>query len=165
VRTQELAHQAIDHLLLAGDRHESLNDKRPGSARWPVLESPTDVGSSKAREEKAPLSEISEVLNGRFGSQFTEEDRLFFQQIKEKACKDQQVIETALGNPLDNFAPGIQKPSESFKIERMTENDQIVTRYIGDRDFQSWAFPILAREIFDTVRTAASREASGQSSR
>jgi type I restriction enzyme R subunit len=29
------------------------------------------------------------VLNDRFGTDFTEEDRLFFEQIKEKASKDQ----------------------------------------------------------------------------
>jgi type I restriction enzyme R subunit len=34
-------------------------------------------------------------LNQRFGTQFTEEDRLFFQQIKDKAVKNEQVIKTA----------------------------------------------------------------------
>ena len=48
------------------------------------VKSPTDVGTGKAREEKAPLSEIIEVLNDRFGTSFTEEDRLFFEQIREK---------------------------------------------------------------------------------
>ena len=33
-------------------------------------------------------------------------------------------------------------------IERMGENDKIVTRYMADQDFQGSAFPILAREIF-----------------
>ena len=37
-------------------------------------------------------------------------------------------------------------------VERMGENDKIVTRYMADRDFQASAFPILAREIFDAVR-------------
>ena len=40
-------------------------------------------------------------------------------------------------------------------IERMTENDEIVTRYMEDRDFQGSAFPILAREIFESVRAVA----------
>jgi len=40
-------------------------------------------------------------------------------------------------------------------IERMAENDKIVTRYMVDRDFQGSAFPILAREIFEAVRAAA----------
>ena len=32
-------------------------------------------------------------------------------------------------------------------------NDQIVTRYMADKEFQASAFPILAREIFDDVRS------------
>jgi type I restriction enzyme R subunit len=50
------------------------------------VKSPTEVGTGKADDEKAPLSEIIGVLNERFGTSFTEEDRLFFQQIKEKPC-------------------------------------------------------------------------------
>lgn len=46
-----------------------------------AVKSPTEVGTGKAKDEKAPLSEIIQVLNERFGTQFTEEDRLFFQQI------------------------------------------------------------------------------------
>ncbi len=37
-------------------------------------------------------------------------------------------------------------------IERMAENDKIVTRYMADPEFQGSAFPILAREIFEAVR-------------
>ena len=110
------------------------------------------MGTAKAKDEKAPLSEIIQVLNERFGTEFTEEDRLFFQQIKEKACKSEQVIQTALANPLDKFELGIRKLIEDFMIERMGENDKIVTRYMADREFQASAFPILAREIFDAVR-------------
>ena len=40
-------------------------------------------------------------------------------------------------------------------IERMAENDKIVTRYMDDPDFQSSAFPILAREIFDAINEQA----------
>jgi type I restriction enzyme R subunit len=118
-----------------------------------AVKSPTDVGTGKSKDETAPLSEIIQVLNERFGTQFTEEDRLFFQQIKEKAIKNDQVIQTALANPLDKFELGIRKLIEDFMIERMGENDKIVTRYMADRDFQASAYPILAREIFDAVRT------------
>ena len=40
-------------------------------------------------------------------------------------------------------------------IERMAENDKIVTRYMADQEFQGSAFPILAREIFEAVRSEA----------
>jgi len=126
-------------------------DLREGEAQYVV--SPTDVGTGKAKDEKAPLSEIIEILNERFGTQFAEEDRLFFQQIKEKACKSEQIVRTAMANPLDKFELGIRKLIEDLMIERMGENDKIVTRYMEDQAFQGAAFPILAREIFDAVRS------------
>ena len=119
------------------------------------IRSPTEVGTGKAKDEQAPLSEIIEVLNERFGTKFTEEDRLFFQQIKEKACNSEQIVKTALANPLDKFELGIRKLIEDLMIERMAQNDQIVTRYMADKEFQASAFPILAREIFNAVRFAA----------
>ena len=126
-------------------------DLKQGDAQG--VKSPSEVGTAEVKGEKAPLSKIIEVLNERFGTQFTEEDRLFFQQIKEKACKNQQIIKTALANPLDRFQMGIRKLIEELMIERMGENDKIVTRYMSDRDFQASAYPILAREIFDAVLT------------
>jgi type I restriction enzyme R subunit len=118
------------------------------------VKSPTEVGTGKADDEKAPLSEIIGVLNERFGTSFTEEDRLFFQQIKEKAVHNEQVIQTALANPLDKFSLGVRKLIDDLMIERIEQNDEIVTRYMADREFQGAAFPILAREIFDAIHAA-----------
>jgi Type I site-specific restriction-modification system, R (restriction) subunit and related helicases len=123
---------------------------KEGEAAW--VKTLTEVGTRKAKDEKIPLSEIIQVLNERFGTEFKEEDRLFFQQIKEKAVNNQQVIQTALANPLDKFELGIRKLIEEFMIERMGENDKIVTRYMADNEFQGTAFPILAKEIFDAIR-------------
>ena len=123
------------------------------------VKSPTEVGTGRAKDERLPLSEIIDVLNERFGTQFTEADRLFFQQIKEKACKNDQVVKTALANPIDKFELGIRKLIEDLMIERMGENDKIVTRYMADRDFQGSAFPILAKEIFEAVRAAGAEKA------
>lgn len=127
-------------------------DLKQGEAEG--VKSPTEVGTGKAKDEKAPLSEIISVLNERFGTEFNEEDRLFFQQIKERACKSDSVIQTALANPLDKFELGIRKVIEDLMVERMDENDKIVTRYMADRDFQAAAFPVLAREIFEAIRAA-----------
>jgi len=126
------------------------------------VKSPTDVGTGKARDDKAPLSQIIEVLNERFGTKFSEEDRLFFEQIKEKAVKNTKVIDTALSNPLDKFQLGIRKLLESLMIERLGENDDIVTRYMEDSDFQGAAFPILAKEIFEKIQANAGRQSIEQ---
>jgi len=119
------------------------------------VKSPTDIGTGGAKEDKAPLSEIIKALNERFGTQFTEEDRLFFQQIKEKACNNEHVVQTALANPLDKFTLGIKKLLAAFMIERVTENDAIATRYMDDQQFEGVALPFLAKEIYDSVREGA----------
>lgn len=113
--------------------------------------SPTEVGSGKGKEEKVPLSEIIQVLNERFGTAFTEEDRLFFEQIKARAMGNAQVVQTAMANPLDKFQLGVRKLVEDLMIQRMGENDKIVTRYMDDGEFQKAAFPILARKIFEAI--------------
>jgi len=115
------------------------------------VKSPTAVGTGKALDEKKPLSEIISTLNERFGTDFTEEDRLFFEQIKERAYKDEHIIQTAKANPLDKFELGIYKIIETLMIQRMSENDKIVTRYMDDADFQKTIFPILAKEIYKSI--------------
>ena len=116
------------------------------------VSTPAEVGTGRAQDEKAPLSAIIELLNERFGTQFDEADRLFFQQIKEKACASELVVRTALANSLDRFALGVRGLIEELMIERLGENDRIVTRYVSDEAFQGAAFPILVREIFEAVR-------------
>ena len=116
------------------------------------VKSPTDVGTGRATDEDAPLSEIIGVLNERFGTEFGEDDRLFFEQIKEKALTDEQIVQTAEANPIDKFELGIRQRIEAIMMERMSENDEIVSRYMDDREFQNEIFPLLAREIFTTAR-------------
>jgi type I restriction enzyme R subunit len=126
------------------------------------VKSPTEVGTKKAKDEKALLSEIIDVLNEKFGTEFTEEDRLFFEQIREKATKHPKIISTALANPLDKFELGIRKLIEELMIQRMGENDKIVTRYMDDKDFQSAAFSVLAREIFKSIHADEDKARKGE---
>jgi type I restriction enzyme R subunit len=122
------------------------------------VKSPTAVGTGKSVDENKPLSEIIGVLNERFGTVFTDEDRLFFEQIKEKACRDEGVIQTAHANPLDKFELGIRKKIESLMMQRMSENDDIVTRYMDDDAFQKAVFPLLAKEIYEGIKAAGGNE-------
>jgi type I restriction enzyme R subunit len=98
-----------------------------------------------------PLPEIIQILNDRFGTDFTEEDRLFFEQIKEKAGKDERVRETARANPFDKFEPGIKKIIQDIMMQRLADNDAIVTRHMDDADFRGAVFPLLAKEIYEGV--------------
>ena len=119
-----------------------------------TVKSPTDVGTGKAKDEKAPLSEIIEILNNRFGTNFTEEDRLFFEQIREKATNTPEVIQLRQANPFDKFQLGLRQMLEDLMIKRMHENDKIVTRYMDDKAFEDAAFAVLSKVIFDSIPQA-----------
>jgi type I restriction enzyme R subunit len=122
------------------------------------VKSPTDVGTGKSKEEKIPLSEIIQVLNDRFGTNFNDEDRYFFEQIREKATTDEQVIKLRRANPFDKFQLGLKQLIENLMVERMADNDKIVTRYMDDREFGSAAFDVLSRAIYESIPTAEAAE-------
>ena len=113
---------------------------------------PVRLRTGKPKEDKQPLSDIIEVVNERFGTKFTEEDRLFFEQIKEKACANEHIVQTAMANPLDKFEIGVRKPIIDLMIQRMAENDKIVSKFMDDKEFQQVVYPLLAEEIFMTVK-------------
>jgi type I restriction enzyme R subunit len=80
---------------------------------------------------------------------------LFFEQIKKKAVEDTKVVDTALSNPFDKFELGVRKLIESLMIQRLGENDDIVTRYMEDSAFQNAALSILAKQVFEEIRAKA----------
>jgi type I restriction enzyme R subunit len=116
------------------------------------VKSPTDVGTRRATEIEAPLSELIKALNDKFGTEFSEDERYFAMQFCERASKDERVIKTANANSLDKFQLGIKDLLADFMIEAMGDNDEFVTKYMSNSAFQSEAFPILAKVIFDSVR-------------
>ena len=120
--------------------------------------SPSEVGTGNPEEEKAPLSEIIENLNDRFGTNLTDEDRLFFDQIRERAIRDEDIRRTAAANSLDKFSLGIREQIANLMIERMSENDAIVTQYMNDPDFQSVVFSVLSQSIYEAVHSADQSE-------
>ncbi|KAA6185856.1 type I restriction endonuclease subunit R [Thiohalocapsa marina] len=134
---------------------------REGEGEYGV-KSPTDVGTGKAKEEKAPLSEIIEVLNDRFGTNFTEEDRLFFEQIKEKATNTPEVVRLRQANPFDKFQLGLRQMLEDLMIQRMNENDKIVSRYMDDKAFEDAAFAVLSKVIYDTIPATDAVDSGGE---
>ncbi|MDY6912748.1 MAG: type I restriction endonuclease subunit R, partial [Chloroflexota bacterium] len=54
-----------------------------------VVTGPTSVGTGSTREEKVSLSQVIDIINQRFGTNFTPVDELFLNQIREEAVTDE----------------------------------------------------------------------------
>ena len=106
---------------------------------------------ARPRTRKSPLSEIIKVLNDRFGTEFSEEDRLFFEQIQEKAKNSEKIVKLRQANPFDKFQLGLRQMIEDLMIQRMSDNDKIVTRYMDDKEFGDAAFGVLSKSIYESI--------------
>ncbi|HSF32733.1 MAG TPA: type I restriction endonuclease [Candidatus Tectomicrobia bacterium] len=103
---------------------------------------PTDVGTGRQDDMTAPLSEIIDLVNTRFGTDFKPEDQLTIDQF----------IADAKANPFDNFALALRRPMEGLIIDRIERNEELVTRYLNDTEFQEVLFQLMAQRIYDKVR-------------
>ncbi|MCL4822690.1 MAG: DEAD/DEAH box helicase family protein, partial [Anaerolineales bacterium] len=117
---------------------------------------PIEVGSRKGADDVAPLSEIIEILNDRFGTNFTKADQLFFDQVTESAKADGEVIEKASANAFDNFALAIDEKLLDLVIDRMDRNADITSRLMNDSDMRRVAFREMARRIYEGARSEGS---------
>ena len=68
------------------------------------LKGPTDVGTARAKDEEVTLSSLIDRLNERFGTDFTEADQLFFDQIRASAENNEDIAEAARANSFQDFA-------------------------------------------------------------
>ena len=122
------------------------------------LKGPTDVGTSGVKEEAVALSSLVEKLNERFGTDFTEADQLFFDQISTSAEENEKIVEAAKANNLPNFSAFLERMLDELFIDRMENNEEIFSRVMTDKEFRSAAHEHLAEEIFKRVRDAKARE-------
>jgi len=116
------------------------------------LKGPTDVGTGGMTEVEVALSTLVEALNERFGTDFTEADQLFFDQVRATAERDEKVVEAAQANNLSNFSAYFERVLDDLFIQRMEGNDEIFNRVMSDKQFRTAAHEHLAREVYDRIR-------------
>ncbi|MFZ1574804.1 MAG: DEAD/DEAH box helicase family protein [Chromatiaceae bacterium] len=119
------------------------------------LKGPTDVGTGGVKDEAVALSSLIDLLNERFGTDFTEADQLFFDQIRASAEDNENIAEAARANNYTNFAAYLDRMLDELFIARMEGNEEIFSRVMTDAEFRSSAHEHLAREIFRRVREQA----------
>ena len=94
-----------------------------------------ETGMTRDKEEKAHLSEIIHVLNDRFSTDFTDGDKLFFDQIEQELVSDETLIYQAQNNPVETFRYGFDELFIEKFIDRMEQNQDIFARVMGDKEF------------------------------
>lgn len=123
---------------------------KDGEAR--KLDGPAEVGSGLLREQPVPLSQLIDVVNERFGTDFNQADQLFFDQIVEAAMGDDGLRRAAAVNPGDKFELLFKNVLEQLFIDRMDQNEDIFVRFMNDVPFQKVVTSWMAEEAYRRLR-------------
>ena len=135
---------------------ESYRLERKWTGEIPIdgdttVSGPEETGTTSPGDEKAPLSEIIEVLNEQHGMNLDEEDRLFFQQVVAKATNDEQFRILAAANEYDKFELAVRGMIDTIMVQMLNSNGALVKKYMTDTDAKRDVFPVIARSIFDRI--------------
>lgn len=95
----------------------------------------SEAGIRRDKDAQARLSEIIDLLNNRFGTDFKPADKLFFDQIKEDLFDDETLSQQARNNTKANFKYGFSEAFLNALISRMDQNQEIFTRILDDTEF------------------------------
>jgi type I restriction enzyme, R subunit len=113
-----------------------------------------DAGSGDPDDKKAHLSEIIEVLNDRFGTEFNEADRLFFSQIEEEMVSNDKLAGQAKSNTMENFKFGFDDAFLASLIARMDQNQGIFTKIMDDAEFGKVVRTLMLKKVYERLREA-----------
>lgn len=155
------AYQFDDDVKLEYYRLQKISEGsitlRDGAAK--PLDGPREVGSGMAREQAVALSQLIDVLNERFGTDFNQADQLFFDQIVEVAISDGGLKQAASVNSEDKFELVTKQLIESYFVERMDQNEGIFIRYMNDPVFQKLVNVWISSEAYRKLRGQGATEA------
>lgn len=115
------------------------------------LEGGGAAGIRMTKDEEAALSEIIDVLNKKFSTEFNTADKLFFDQIEEELASDAKLQEQAKNNPIENFKFGFDDLFLDKLIARMEQNQDIFTKMMDDKDFGSLVKGYMLKKVYDRI--------------
>lgn len=112
------------------------------------LSGTSEAGLKRSKDEKAFLSEIINVLNDRFGTEFEEADKLFFEQIEAELMDDATLQMQAKVNKIDTFKYAFNDKFIDTLISRMDQNQEIFEKILEDKMFGDLVKELMMKKIF-----------------
>jgi type I restriction enzyme R subunit len=115
------------------------------------LDGSNESGIRMNKEDRAALSEIIEVLNKRFATDFGEADKYFFDQIEAELMDDAKLVQQARSNTIENFKFGFDDIFMDKLIGRMDQNQDIFSKMMDDQEFGGLVRGYLMKKVYERM--------------
>lgn len=116
------------------------------------------LGTGRDKPEEAPLSEVIQALNDKFGTEFNEEDRLLFDQVVGYLASDEKLREQARNNTLENFKHAFDEKAFDAFLQRMERNEKISGQFTSNEEFRNIALQWMLKKVYQRSREADTKE-------
>ena len=136
---------ALEYYRLQKIKEGSIDLKKNENGE---LSGTTEAGLKRAKDEEALLSQIINVLNDRFGTEFEEADKLFFDQIEEELMQDETLQTQAKVNKIDTFKYAFEDLFIEKLIGRMDQNQEIFEKILEDKAFGDLVKELMMNKIY-----------------
>jgi type I restriction enzyme R subunit len=120
-----------------------------------TVSGPTSAGQGVREDDEVPLSSIIDTINERFGTEFTEADIVFLDQIALDASGDAELRQGAKVNSRDNFRHLANSKIEGLFIDRMDRNKSFFVRYMNDDAFYEFVNGMISDLIYSRLKEEA----------
>lgn len=115
------------------------------------LDGTIESGIRMNKEEKAALSEIIDLLNKRFSTEFNDADKLFFDQIEAELIADTKLMQQAKSNTIENFKFGFDDIFMDKLIGRMEQNQDIFSKMMDDQEFGGLVRNYMLKKVYNSL--------------
>ena len=143
---------ALEYYRLQKIKEGSIALQKNGDA---ALDPVSEAGTRKEKEERARLSEIIDVLNDRFGTEFEVADKLFFDQVEEELVANETLSQQAKSNTIENFRYGFEEEFLNALIGRMDQNQEIFAKILDDAEFGDAVREWMLRKVYQRLNEIA----------
>lgn len=113
---------------------------------------PSNVGTGVVHDNQIELSQLIDILNDRFGTNFTEADQLYFDSIKADAVADENIRQAASANTIENFSFVFMKAFEDLVINRRNKSEDMTAKILNEKGFKDAVSKHLMKEVYEEIR-------------
>lgn len=135
---------------------DSLRVSRTGSTRIKLDRGTHEIDPMEAKGKKLdappdiePLSRIIQELNERFGTNFTEQDKVFIQQLEERIAKDRALAESVRVNPPEDARLTFDHVVNDRLQEKIDTNFKFYKQVTDDPEFAQFFLGFLFKRYYE----------------
>ena len=110
-------------------------------------------GKPKPEEEKAPLSELIDKINEKFGTEFTNIDKVLEQIVSDMDANEELRVQ-ARNNSQEHFRFPFNDAFMDVVIGRMAQNQQFCERVLDDAKFGDTVRDLLVGVVYERLRNS-----------